>query len=119
MDNSLPLSLIAAWVIFSGFVNTHQRHAMNFRGASQGAFLALQASMGLGSLVGIGLLVYYFTQVAWYWPIILATAGSLGGAFLFGLIDATIGQLGMSMVAFVGWPASAAWAYFIIDHIHP
>ena len=66
MGNSLPISLIAAWVIFFGFVNTHQRHAMNFRGASQGYHHALQASVLLGSLVGLGLLVYYFMQVAWY-----------------------------------------------------
>jgi len=119
MGNSLPLSLIAAWVIFFGFVNTHQRHAMNFRGASQGYLLALQASVLLGSLVGLGLLVYYFMQVAWYWPIVLFAAGSLAGGLLFGLLDAKIGQLSMSMLAFVGWPASAAWAYLIIHDIHP
>ena len=118
MSDSLPLSLIAAWVIFFGFVNTHQRHGTNFHGASQGALLALQASVLLGSVAGLGLLIYYFMQVAWYWPIILFTVGSLAGGLLFGLLDKMIGQLGMSMLGFVGWPVAAAWAYFIIHDIH-
>ena len=50
MPTSMPLVLIIAWVVFFGFINTHQRHVMNFRGASQGYLLALQASMLLGSL---------------------------------------------------------------------
>ncbi|MEQ1844440.1 MAG: hypothetical protein ABL983_02540 [Nitrospira sp.] len=70
-------------------------------------------------LVGLGLLVYYFMQVAWYWPIVLFVAGSLAGGLLFGLLDVKMGQLGMSMLAFVGWPASAASAYLIIHDIHP
>lgn len=32
---------VSAWVIFFGFVNTHQRHARHFRGASQHYLLAL------------------------------------------------------------------------------
>lgn len=81
MPTSMPFDLILAWVIFFGFVNTHQRHAMHFRGESQGYLFALQASVLLGSLVGLGLLGYYFTQVAWYWPIALFAIGSLvGGA---------------------------------------
>ena len=119
MGNSIPLSLVAAWVVFFGFVNTHQRHAMHFRGESQGYLLALQASMLLGSLVGLGLLGYYFMQVAWYWPIALFAVGSLVGGLLFGVLDVKIGQLGMSMLAFIGWPASAAWAFFIIHGLHP
>jgi len=77
MTDSLPLSLIMSWVVFFGFVNTHQRHAHSFQGASQGYFLALQASVIIGSLVGLGLLCYYFMQVVWYWPIVLFLVGSL------------------------------------------
>ncbi len=53
------------------------------------------------------------------WPIVLFAGGSLAGGLLFGLLDAKIGQLGMSMLAFVGWPASAVWAYLIIHDIQP
>jgi hypothetical protein len=119
MANSMPLSLIIAWVVFFGFVNTHQRHAMRFRGASQGYLLALQASVLLGSLVGLGLLGYYFMQVAWYWPLVLFMVGSLVGGLLFGFLDGKIGQLGMSMFTFIGWPASAVWAFLIIRGLHP
>ena len=119
MANSMPLSLIIAWVVFFGFVTTHQRHAMRFRGASQGYLLALQASVLLGSLVGLGLLGYYFMQVAWYWPLVLFMVGSLVGGLLFGFLDGKIGQLGMSMFAFIGWPASAVWAFLIIRGLHP
>ena len=119
MGNSMPLTLVAARVVFFGFVNTHQRHAMHFRGASQGYLLGLQASVLLGSLVGLGLLGYYFMQVAWYWPIALFAVGSLVGGLLFGVLDVKIGQLAMSMIAFVGWPASAVWAFLIIHGLHP
>ncbi len=119
MTDSLPLFLIMSWVVFFGFVNTHQRHARSFQGASQGYFLALQASVIIGSLVGLGLLCYYFMQVVWYWPIVLFLVGSLVGGLVFGLLDVKIGQLGMSMFAFIGWPASAVWAFLIIRGLHP
>lgn len=97
MGNSLPLSPLAAWVVFFGFVNTHQRHARHFQGESQGYLFALQASVLLGSLDGLGLLGYYFRLVAWYWPIVLFAIDVLVGGLLFGWLDAKIGQLGMSM----------------------
>jgi hypothetical protein len=45
--------------------------------------------------------------------------GSLVGGLLFGFLDGKIGQLGMSMFAFIGWPASAVWAFLIIRGLHP
>ena len=119
MDSSIPIPLMISWVLFFGFVNTHQRHAMHFQGASQGYLLALYASVILGCLAGLGLLVYYFIQVSWYWPLVLFLAGSLVGGLFFGFLDAKIGLLGMSLVSFVGWPASAIWAFFIIRSLHP
>ncbi len=119
MPNSMPLSLIIAWIVFFGFLNTHQRHAMRFNGASQGYLLALQASVVLGCLVGLGLLGYYFMLVEWYWPLVLFLVGSLAGGLLFGFLDVKIGQLSMSMFAFIGWPASAFWAFLIIRGLHP
>lgn len=118
MPTSMPLVLVLAWVLLFGCVNTHQRHASRFRGASQSFLMALQASVLLGTLVGFGLLIYYFTQVAWYWPLVLFMAGSLVGGLLFGLLDVSVGALVMSFLAFVGWPAAAVWAYFIINELH-
>ncbi len=119
MSTSMPFDLMIAWVILFDFVNTHQRHAMHFRGNSQGYLLALQASVLLGSLVSLGLLGYYFMLVAWYWPIALFAVGSLVGGLLFGVLDVKFDQLGMSMLAFIGWPASAVWAFLIIHDLHP
>jgi len=118
MDDSMSVSLVAAWVTFFGFVNTHQRHAKNFRGASQSFLLSLHISVALGSLIGLGLLVYYFMQVAWYFPFALFAIGSVVGGVLFGLLDALIGQFAISMLAFVGWPAGAAWVFQSIHSIN-
>ncbi len=122
MDNSIPIQLIISWILFFGFVNTHQRHARNFRGASQGYLLALCCSVTLGSLAGLGLLVFYFIQAAWYWPLVLFLVGSVVGGSLFGILDGMIGLLGkslMSLASFIGWPASAIWAFLIIRDLHP
>ncbi len=119
MDNSMPIQLIISWILFFGFVNTHQRHARNSQGASQGYLLALYASVTLGSLAGLGLLVYYFIQAAWYWPLVLFLVGSLLGGISFGFLDAKIGLLGMSLASFFGWPASAIWAFLVIRDLHP
>lgn len=114
MSNSMPLSLVVAWIIFFGFVNTHQRHATHFRGESQGYLLGLQVSALLGSVVGLGLLGYYFMHVAWYWPMLLFAVGSFASGLVFGVLDVKLGPLTMSTMAFIGWPASSVWAFFII-----
>ena len=115
----MPLPLIISWLLFFGFLNTHQRHARHFQGASQGYLLALQTSVILGSLIGLGLLVYYLFQVSWYWPLLLFVVGSPIGGILFGFLDVKIGTLGMSLISFLGWPASAIWTFFIIRDLHP
>lgn len=119
MPASMPFVLVIAWVVFFGFVNTHQRHAAQFRGESQTYRLVLRASVTIGSLVGLALMGYYFTQVAWYWPIVLFVVGSVVGGLLFGVLDIKIGLPGMSLLAFVGWPASAGWALIIIGGLRP
>jgi hypothetical protein len=116
---SLPFSLLVAWVVYFGFLNTHQRHAARFRGASQGALELLNLSVIAGSIVGLILLGYYFTQVSWYWPIVLFVAGSIIGGLLFGLFDAWLGQLTMTFIGFLGWPAAAAWVFFIVRGLTP
>ena len=119
MSTSLPLQLIVAWVLLFGFINTHQRHASSFRGASQGYHFALQASVLVGTVAGFGLLIYYFIQVSWYWPLVLFAVGSLAGGLIFGVLDAKVGQLIMSTSAFIGWPVAAVWAYVAIRGINP
>jgi hypothetical protein len=119
MTASMPWPLILAWVGFFGFLNTHQRHASNFQGSSQVFHLALNISVLLGCVVGLGLLIYYFVQVAWYWPIILFLIGSLVGGLLFGLLDAIAGRLIISLLAFIGWPVCAIWFVLIVRGLAP
>jgi hypothetical protein len=119
MSASMPWSLLIAWILFSGFSNTHQRHAANFQGSSQGFHLALNISVLLSLVVGLGLLIYYFIQVAWYWPIALAALGAIIGGLTFGLLDVKLGRLTVSVLSFLGWPAAAAWALFLIHGLHP
>ena len=93
MPISMPLSLAIAWVLFFGFLNTHQRYANSFIGESQNFLLALLTSVLLGTLVGLGLLVYYFIHVSWYWPFVLFFLSSFVGGILFGTLDAKINPL--------------------------
>ena len=113
----MPWSLILVWAMFFGFVNTHQRQLRDFRG-TQGFHLILLASFSLGCVIGLALLIFYFTRVAWYWPLLLFVVGSLVGGIVFGLLDAAIGTLTVSLIAFAGWPASAIWLFYIIRGLH-
>lgn len=117
MPDSMPLSLVIAYLAFFGFLNTHQRHSSRFEGASQIYHLALNISLLIGVLVGLGLLIYYGYLTAWYWPIVLFLTGSLIGGLIFGLFDVTLGLLIMSLVSFPGWPISAYIMYRIINHL--
>ena len=74
----------------------------------------LQGSVLLGSLVGLGLLIYYFTRVEWYWPLILFASATVIGGLVFGFLDVKVGQFTISYLSFIGWPASAVWAFLII-----
>lgn len=114
---SLPIALIIAFTFMFGFVSTHQRHAKNFRGASQTYLLVLNTSALIGSLIGLGLLVFYGYATAWYWPFALFAIASLAGGLLFGLFDKIVGQLVMSMTGFIGWPVCAVFVYLTVNGI--
>ncbi|TAK24520.1 MAG: hypothetical protein EPO26_04665 [Chloroflexota bacterium] len=115
----MPLTIVAPWVLFFGFVNTHQRHARSFEGASPYVELALNISTALGALVGLGLMIFYGTQTAWYWPIVLFAVGSFLGGIVFALLGHWLGALPLSLLSFVGWPASAVWLLTMIRDLQP
>jgi hypothetical protein len=119
MDGSVPLSLIISLILFFSFINITQRHAKHFEDRSRYYFLFFNVSAILCSLVGLGLLVYCLIHLSWYWPIVIFVGGSLAGGFLFGSLDVKIGLFTMSLVSFIGWPASAIWAFIIIRDLHP
>ncbi len=113
----LPITLIVAFTCMFGFLLTPVRHAARFRGSSKTYFLALSISNLLGSLVLLGLLIFYGYTTAWYWPLALMTIASLVGGLLFGYLYSLVGELVMSMVAFAGWPTCAVLTYSIIKDI--
>ena len=119
MSASLPWPLFLAWILFTGFLATHSQHAMSFRGRSQVVLLLLHISTAAGCLVTLGLVIYYFTVVAWYWPIVLFVVGSIVGGILFSILGVVTGQLTMTMLAFLGWPAAAVWVFYIMQGLHP
>jgi len=119
MPDALPITLLVTFMVFFGFLNTHQRHAHHFQGASQAFLFALQISVISGSLVLIGLLIYYGIETAWYWPIALLFIVSIVGGLLFGWLDVAFGGLRISLLAFVGWPVAAIISYIIIRGLHP
>lgn len=117
MTDPMPLSLIISWVTFFSFLFTHIEKSGDFR---QGEWhKAIQSSALLGILVGISLLGYYFTQVNWYWPIILIIVGYAVVFFGQILLGDLFTSLYFIMLAFIGWPAAAIWTFFIIRGLHP
>jgi hypothetical protein len=119
MADSLPLSLILAWVLFTGFVGTHRRHLSQFRGVSQNFRQVLVLSSTLGWLVGLSLLAYYYVQVTWFWPFVLAALGLILGGIGFGLLEGLLSVFSLSIIGFFGWPLSAWWALSIISELRP
>lgn len=117
MSASLPLTLLAAFSLLVGFVNSQQRHIQGFRGSSPGVRQLLMLSTILGSICGAALLVFYFMQVAWYWPVLLFVAAAVVGGIVFGILDRVIGAAAVSMAGFIGWPAAAIWAYYLLAEI--
>lgn len=123
MPTSLPLSLVVSTVILFGFVGTHMRHISNYKGASEWYKLALNISSILGIITGLSLLIFYFIQVPWYWPLVLFVTQLIIGGLLFGVLDVLAGRLGvgmlMSLVGFVVWPSMAVWSFMIVNSLTP
>ena len=82
MNESLPWGLFFAYVVFYGLLFVHILHAGQFEGSSGVYLLALNSSVGIGHLVGLGLLVYYGIQTTWYWPFICSRLEALRASWL-------------------------------------
>lgn len=114
--STLPITLLIAFTLMFGFINTHQRHTKNFQGANLNHLFALQVSFISGLLAGIGLLIFYGFMTAWYWPLALLTIAVTAGSLLFGLLDDQIGQRGLSGASFA-WPLCALICYWAITEL--
>lgn len=113
----MTFALIFAFALLFGFVHSQQRHASGFKGASRGFQSVLMLSVIMGFITVLALLVYLFMHAQWYQPIVLLTAGGVCSAILFGVLDSLVGSISLSVVAFVGWPASAYWMYLAITEM--
>lgn len=110
--------LVISWGTFFSFLITHQRHATRFRGASETFRSILYLSTSIGSIVGIVLMGYYFTQVGWYWPFLLFIVGGLAGTMTMGFVYMAIGEFPVSLLAFIGWPLGAVWTFIIMRSLN-
>lgn len=106
MFNMVPVSLIIYFALFFGFANTHQRHISSYRGRSKGFLAFMNIFFLLSCVFGFGFLFFYGFKVVWYAPIILLVIGSIAGAISFAVLDAIIGELSVSMLAFLGVPVT-------------
>ena len=75
---------------------------------------AIEISQLLWLIAAIAILVYYFIAARWYWPLALASAGSMLGALIAGLLFSIVGEEWVSTRGFLIWPASAVWAILTI-----
>lgn len=108
MPSSLPFMLLAFWALFFAFVVCHQNYSEHVQGKLGNA---LGFSTALAVLVGIALLIYYFVQVSWYWPLILLLGGMLLGIITFNILERMLGKPNMILVSFIGWPVMAFFVF--------
>jgi hypothetical protein len=77
-------------------------------------FRVLQVSTLLAIVTGVGLLIYCFIRMAWYWPLILICVGAPMGAAAFGFASTRRRLDHLSKMGFVMLPLSAVWAVYNI-----
>lgn len=111
---TMPVSLIVSFIVFFGFVNTHQRHIRAFQGSSQRFYIFLNIYFIASCLLGLGFLVYYGYCTSWYLPIILFFVSGIIGGIIFGILDGVVGSLQISVLGFIGVPISS---YFMFTSI--
>jgi uncharacterized membrane protein len=111
MSGPISIEIILASTLLWGSVNNHQRQVRDFRGASQSYLGALTISTVIGSLIGLGLMLFYFTKMAWYYPLILFVIDLFLIATVFTFFDLIIGVFPMSLISWITWPIGAIWFY--------
>lgn len=82
-------------------------HLKNFDGASKGFETILGLSAMLGTMTGVGFLIYFGIYASWSGAAILFVCGFTSAALIGGMVERLIGGLTMSMTAFVVWPICA------------
>lgn len=113
----MPALLIVVASALMGLISTHQRHYRRFSGSSQGYRAALGFSSLVGTIVLVGLFVFYGYQTTWYLPILLFVICLILSGIVFGILDAKVDPMIMGMSSFVLWPVAAIYTGFLIAEI--
>lgn len=119
MPTSLPLLLLVSYVGLVMFLVGHSYHEKNMAKSFDGLmrsrlFEAVRISSLLGALSAIGLLIFYFVKVKWYWAGGLLVVGAMLGSVVAGMYMGQFGEERLSKRAFVGWPVCAALSLLAI-----
>lgn len=117
--SSMPVSLIIATSLLFAFAHAQHEHSQNIQEGSRRYLSALIISSFFGYATLTGVCIYYFFQVAWYWPILLFFLSGAIGSVLLPIFGSFLEEFRFTMIAFIGWPASAAWAIYIIHGLPP
>jgi energy-converting hydrogenase Eha subunit A len=115
--HSFSLISIASWLAFCILVFCQQTQVRRFRGSSQLYLLALNLSVLLGLITGLGYIVRYAWIVAWWTPLIILPVGLLG-ATLGVIFERIVGTFILCLVAFAGWPVFAWFMFCTIPVVH-
>ena len=121
MPDQLPFGLFLGWAALFAFVCAQYHHEQMIKALRVSATSRLLKMVEVSSLLslvaGVGILIYYFIQVRWYWVVVLAVLGSMTGALCAGLLFGIIGEEKLSKRAFIGWPIAAAYTISAISKI--
>lgn len=98
----LSLSGLVVAVAFVIFVNSMQRYASNFRGASQVVPNLLYIYVGAGTLFGLGWLVYLGFSTHWYTPLLVLVIVFLFNSFVMSFLESIFPHLDI-ILSFVGF----------------
>jgi hypothetical protein len=102
----LSLSPFVLAVAFAMFVNSMQRYASNFRGASQNMPNLLYIYVVAGTTFGLGWLLYLGFSTHWYTPLLLLLIAFLFNSFVMPFLESSIPRIDiiLSFAGFLGVP---------------
>lgn len=110
--------------IGSAFGHEQALHAKNFRGESQAFCTALWISVYLSWAARIAILAYIALNLSWIAAIAIFIGGILASGIIAGLLSAlsartigSMGQLYISVGAFIVWPVCFLAAYLSLPEI--
>ncbi len=105
----IPVSLIISYAVFSFFLFYQQLHLKNFRGASKAFGAALGIFVSVGTVYGLGFLIYWGYKISWFQAGILF-AISLAIMLIWFPIEAKLGlrnsYFTFSLMGFAALPVS-------------